>query len=583
MKISCWTFIIALFHTVQCSYNLFRDHWEPNDNKYGYFPEEERVRMLDETRKMFQFGWDNYMKYAFPKDELNPIFCEGRGPDYDNPSNININDVLGDFSLTLVDTLDTLAIMGNSSEFKRAVDLVIQHVNFDKPNTVQVFEATIRILGALISAHLIVIDPKQPFGDMVPDFYDNELLELAHDVAGRLLPAFEDTLTGMPYPRINLLHGVPFDCINETCTAGVGTLLLEFGILSKLLDDPVYESVAKRALSALWSYRSNVTGLFGNVINIQTGEWIGQMSGLGAGIDSFYEYLFKAYIMFGDESYLAMFNESYENIKSHMRKGRAECNQGRGNPPLYVNVNMQNGETSNNWIDALQASWPANQVLNGDIEEAICSHAVYYAIWRKYGALPERYNWHLKAPDVTFYPLRPELVESTYILYQATKNPFYLHVGKDILNSLNNHTKAECGYATIHNVNDKDLEDRMESFFLSETCKYLYLLFDKDNYINKNAQEYLFTTEGHILPVKYEYRKHTSNLFFNKEFKSIRRKILQDEEKEEFQSDTVTVDARNNNSTLFNCKKIPEERRHFLPIKNRYLQQLELAVGLDID
>ena len=61
----------------------------------------------------------------------------------------------------------------------------------------------------------------------------------------------------------------------------------------------------------------------------------------------------------------------------------------------------------------------------------------------RYGCLPERYNWQLEAPDVRFYPLRPELVESTYLLYRATKNPFYLHVGRDILQSLNNHSKAK--------------------------------------------------------------------------------------------------------------------------------------------
>ena len=55
--------------------------------------------MLDETRQMFTFGYDSYMKYAFPQDELDPIHCKGRGPDYENPSNININDVLGDYSL----------------------------------------------------------------------------------------------------------------------------------------------------------------------------------------------------------------------------------------------------------------------------------------------------------------------------------------------------------------------------------------------------------------------------------------------------------------------------------------------------
>lgn len=67
------------------------------------------------------------------------------------------------------------------------------------------------------------------------------------------------------------------------------------------------------------------------------------------------------------------------------------------------------------------------KVLNGDIEEAICSHAIYYAIWRKYGAIPERFNWNLKAPDVKFYPLRPEFSESTYLLYQVHA---YLNITK---------------------------------------------------------------------------------------------------------------------------------------------------------
>ena len=89
--------------------------------------------------------------------------------------------------------------------------------------------------------------------------------------------------------------------------------------------------------------------------------------------------------------------------------------------------------------------------LKREIFNPSCSHAIHYSIWSKYGALPERFNWRLKAPDVSFYPLRPELVESTYFLYQATKNPFYLHVGKEIIENLNQHAKTDCGYATIHN------------------------------------------------------------------------------------------------------------------------------------
>lgn len=55
------------------------------DKKYATFSEKVRLEMLEKTKSMFQFGYDSYMKYAFPKDELNPILCTGRGPDLENP------------------------------------------------------------------------------------------------------------------------------------------------------------------------------------------------------------------------------------------------------------------------------------------------------------------------------------------------------------------------------------------------------------------------------------------------------------------------------------------------------------------
>lgn len=67
------------------------------------------------------------------------------------------------------------------------------------------------------------------------------------------------------------------------------------------------------------------------------------------------------------------------------------------------------------------------QVLAGDIEEAICTHAIYYSIWRRYSALPERFDWNTKTPNVKFYPLRPELVESTYLLYQVIHTASFVH------------------------------------------------------------------------------------------------------------------------------------------------------------
>ena len=117
--------------------------------------------------------------------------------------NININDVLGNYSLTLIDALSTLAVMRNCSEFKRAVQLVIDQVSFDRDVTVQIFEANIRLLGGLLSAHLLITDPDQPFGSLAFDDYDNQLLDLAHDLATRLLPAFDQSSTGLP---LSLIH-----------------------------------------------------------------------------------------------------------------------------------------------------------------------------------------------------------------------------------------------------------------------------------------------------------------------------------------------------------------------------------------
>jgi len=141
-------------------------------------------------------------------------------------------------------------------------------------------------------------------------------------------------------------------------------------------------------------------------------------------------------------------------------------------------------------------------VLEGtDLNHAICLHAHYWAIFNAYSAFPERYNFAVRDSELKWYPLRPELAESTYLLYRATGNSFYLHVGEFILESIILRAKTNCGFATLHNVNEfNSLEDRQESFFLSETLKYLYLLFDENNDLH-SRNDYVFTTEAHIINI----------------------------------------------------------------------------------
>jgi mannosidase alpha-like ER degradation enhancer 1 len=442
------------------------------------------------------------------------------------------------------------------------------------------------VLGALLSAHLLIVDPLQPFGNLTIVDYDNELLDLAHDLATRLLPAFEKTPQGLPYPRVNLMTGMVDGSRNDTSTAGAGSLSLEFSILSRLVGDPVYEKVARRAVNSLWDKRNNVTGLLGSVIDVNSGEWLGQLSGLGAGMDSFFEYLLKNYILFGDESDLHMFDDAYQSVTQYLRRGRVNCMDEDGNHPMFVNVNMHTGQLATTWIDALQASFSAVQVLRGDIDEAICLHALYYSIWRKFGVLPERFNWEIKMPDVLFYPLRPEFIESTYFLYQATKNPFYLHVGRDILDNLNTYTKVECGFATVHDVRDKTLEDRMESFFLSETCKYLFLLFDEDNYLNQHgANHYIFTTEAHIIPLMVRLRKKVWEIKSTEE-KDIDAEIQTNEHElidlnqdlVKIETNIVLMKKKRVNET--SCRSRPKSDRHQLPLSANLLYQVDEMVGL---
>ena len=165
---------------------------------------------------------------------------------------------------------------------------------FDLDSKVQVFETAIRGLGGLLSAHLFAVgelpirgyNPPPPSahyaqawrkshfsgkkqGILWPNAfeYDGQLLRLAYDLGSRLLPAFWSSM-GIPYPRVNLRHGIPFYVnsplnagrstanssapheITETCSAGAGSLVLEFTVLSRLTGDARFEEVAKRAFWA---------------------------------------------------------------------------------------------------------------------------------------------------------------------------------------------------------------------------------------------------------------------------------------------------------------------------------------------
>jgi len=135
-------------------------------------------------------------------------------------------------------------------------------------------------------------------GDIMENFY----LDLADDLGSRLLPAF-DSPTGMPYMYVNLRTGRTHGA--ESNPAEIGTLLLEFGTLSRMTGKQEYYDTAKRALVHLFERRSPL-GLMGEAIDVETGRWLEPASHVGGGIDSYYEYLLKCWRLFGDEECGAM-------------------------------------------------------------------------------------------------------------------------------------------------------------------------------------------------------------------------------------------------------------------------------------
>ncbi|KAL0902417.1 hypothetical protein ABMA27_000294 [Loxostege sticticalis] len=291
--------------------------------------------------------------------------------------------------------------------------------------------------------------------------------------------------------KINLRHGIRgLSESRETCTACAGTMILEMAALSRLTGTPVYEQKAHKAMDRLWKIRHRTSDLMGTVINIHSGDWVRKDSGVGAGIDSYYEYCLKAYILLGDEKYLARFTRHYNAVMKYISRG-----------PVMLAVHMHRPHLqSRNFMDALLAFWPGLQVLLGDVRPAVETHEMLYQVMQRHTFIPEAFTTDFQV-HWGQHPLRPEFLESTYFLHRATGDDHYLHVGKAVLKALQQHTRVPCGYAAVNDVRTRLHEDRMDSFVLAETFKYLYMLFGEDRDLPVKLEDYVLTTEAHFLPL----------------------------------------------------------------------------------
>ena len=418
----------------------------------------DRKALAREVKAEFLHSWNGYKKYAWGNDDLKPISRSYHNW-YSEP-----------LLMTPVDALDTMYLMGMKKEADRTRRYITKNLSFDKDIRVQNFEITIRLLGGLLSAYQITGDKK--------------LLALADDLGTRLLPVF-DSPTGLPYKNVNLRTGKTDGVISNP--AETGTLLIEFGTLAKLTGKPIFYDKAKRALSETFKRRSKI-GLVGTRINVETGEWTNKSSHVSAEIDSYYEYLYKCWRLFGDEDCRKMWEESIASVNKYL------ADDVRGE--LWYGVSdMDSGQRTATTFGALDAFFPGLLAISGDLDRAKALQDSAFKMWQLNGIEPEVLDYSSMQVKHGGYPLRPEIVESAYILHHYTKDPKYLAMGREMWKDLVKHCRTDAGYAALKNVVTKEKSDSMQSFFLAETLKYFYLLFSENRPVD--LERVTFNTEAH--------------------------------------------------------------------------------------
>jgi mannosyl-oligosaccharide alpha-1,2-mannosidase len=450
-------------------------------------PQELLNRKRDAIRQAFVHTWDGYEKYAWGYDELKPVTKRG-----DNG--------WGGMGCTIVDSLDTILIMGLQEPYDRAREWVQDSLSFDKDYGASTFETTIRHLGGLISAYELS--------------HDKLFLEKAKELADRLLPAF-NTKTGIPHSTVNLKTGAawsPSWSAGNAFLAEFGSLHLEFEALAHHLNEPSYlEKVEKINDAMLAVDTSSWEGLFPSQYHPDTGRFTNDHLTFGSRGDSFYEILLKQWIHSG--KHRGNIKELYDkSMKGMINKLVKKSVNGK----LTYMAEMQNSRYIEK-MDHLVCFVPGMLALDGDPDHLELAKELMFTCYQFYALNPTGIAPEIAGFDpariskdsekdffnqAAHYLLRPETVESLFVMWRVTKDEKYRQWGWDIFESIDAFCKTDAGYSGLRDVgNDKEVvkDDTMQSFFLAETLKYLYLLFSPDDLIP--LDKFVFTTEAHPLQI----------------------------------------------------------------------------------
>jgi mannosyl-oligosaccharide alpha-1,2-mannosidase len=422
--------------------------------------------VADQVRAEFLHGWNGYKQFAFGHDEVRPV--SGTPREFFVPGH--------PVGLSIVEALDTLFLMGLDDEVRLAVDWILANLSFDIDGDFQVFETMIRMVAGLETGFLIT--------------GDRRFIDLTRDLADRLMPAFTKSPTGMPYRFVNLRTGAVSGPVNVL--AEIGTNILELGTLSRLADTRTYYEAAKNAYRATIARRSALD-LLGTSIDVETGDWVNTVdTAPNPPVDSFYEYLWNGWQLFGDGD----LRKWYRLLTAAIVKNQAVRTGGR---LWFQQVDFQTGAPMGTRQVELAAFYPYVLVNGGDVALGEDYFRSWMSLTPQFPILPEVIDFSTLAVLGRGNALRPEYVNSAFDIFLTLGRPVYKAAAFQYFQAMAANHRTANGYTVIRDVTTRPMAqgDLTPGYWMSENPKYIFLVFSRTPRFNR--RDFMLNTEGKVL------------------------------------------------------------------------------------
>ncbi|KAK5217897.1 hypothetical protein LTR99_003291 [Exophiala xenobiotica] len=505
----------------------------------------------DAVKREFLHAWTGYQDHAWMADGLLPL-SGGRRQQFCG------------WSATLVDALDTLIIMGLDEEFQEALNatLTIDFADSIGNCNVNLFESTIRYLGGLMAAYDLSNDAR-----ILPKLVElGDMLHSAFNTSNGMPCTMCKLATA----------DAVIESSEDAALADVGSLYLEFARLSQVTGDEKYMHTIDvlSEVFARSQNDSSIPGLWPEMLNPrvvggpQSYDFARKSSryALGAMSDSTYEYLVKAHLFMGKTRhiYRSMWELASRQIKRYLlfRAFIPGANDtdiifpGIATRDLGARETLLETRTEHLACFAGGMFAMAARIFDNPEDFSIAEQITNGCVWAYQnsptGIMPETLTllpcstddgqqcewsdeywtaqsnrsencmngncqYHRFPPGILqvkdpSYKLRPEAIESVFIMWRMTGDEYWREVGWEMFENIIEHTRSPFGHAALmstmevyqRDTYEKGLMvrkvlarqiDDMESFWFAETLKYFYLLFSDPNLIS--LDEWVLNTEAH--------------------------------------------------------------------------------------